>query len=698
MAHAHPIYDTNKRFVIDAATKNIAIADTNKPVLVQYDNYSEVITFEIDRYVEGHDLSLSSKVEVHYNNIDLTGRRTSRGLYITEDFKADPDNPAKVLVRWFVSEEATKYEGTLNFVVSFSCLDDGVFNVYRWNSHIGTLTVSAGINNTEYLEQNYADVLEMWKQDLFGIEDAAEANIMAIAERQRELITEKAAETLAQIPSSYVELQKSVDEMNNALENVDLIRPVDLSNPIAGKYIDAGDRVVEEDAYNISQPIALSEGEKIFFTATGYKSNVAMISKVNDDSTYSGLVLSEDIVGKTYSYTALADMTIVLSYRNTESYEAYIVYDHGHCQDKLRNALYKTNIETVDLSDADSGYYISSSGDKFANVSYSISQPIAMVKGSELAFTATGYKSQVAMIAQLRDGEYIPLVTSVDSESRVYEYCAVEPITVVLSYNNTKDANCTYSYIIDPLALAQKVDELSEVTNSVLETKFELERLPYLYMFHKMAGIGDSLMSGEHVYTGSSSVVKDRYGYSWLSNLARYANAECVHYSKGGLTTKSWINDNGGYRSKLEAETEKASVYFVALGTNDKNQTAYPLGDVSDDVGTDSFTGYYKQIIDIIHKHNSNAVIFCVSLYSDTETSIPYNTAISQIANLYDYCFFVDFVNNTKHMPKDNDLYASSSHFTTLGYLYAAKLIKGLVEDIVEKNLASFKWFGLYND
>jgi len=212
MAHAHPIYDTNKRFVIDAATKNIAIVDTNKPVLVQYDNYSEVITFEIDRFVEGHDLSLSSKVEVHYNNIDLTGRRTSRGLYVAEDLKIDPDDEAKVLVSWFISEEATKYEGTLNFVVSFSCLDDGVFNVYRWNSHIGTLPVSAGINNTEYLEQNYADVLEMWKQDLFGIGDTEEARMLAIAHQQQLSIQEAGEKALANIPEDYSELQENIND------------------------------------------------------------------------------------------------------------------------------------------------------------------------------------------------------------------------------------------------------------------------------------------------------------------------------------------------------------------------------------------------------------------------------------------------------------------------------------------------------
>ena len=126
MLHAHPTYDTNKIFVIDAPTKNILVPEPNKPVLVQYDHYSEVITFEIDRYVEGHDLSLSDKVEVHYNNIDKDGRRTSRGLYLAEDLRVHYTNKSRVVVSWYISDQATKYEGTLNFVVfhaqrRFSC-------------------------------------------------------------------------------------------------------------------------------------------------------------------------------------------------------------------------------------------------------------------------------------------------------------------------------------------------------------------------------------------------------------------------------------------------------------------------------------------------------------------------------------------------------------------------------------------------
>lgn len=205
MTHIHPTYDNDKRVVINGITRDVAISDKNRPVLIQYDNNSEVVTFEVDRYVEGHDLSLSNKAEVHYNNLDIAGRRSSKGLYEATDLQVDPSDKTKVIVSWYISNQATEYEGTLNFVLSFSCLEDDVLNVYRWNSRIGTFHVSAGINNSEYLENTYADVLEMWKQTLFGIGDTEEASMLAVSQRQQDLIEQKAAEVLESMPDEYME-------------------------------------------------------------------------------------------------------------------------------------------------------------------------------------------------------------------------------------------------------------------------------------------------------------------------------------------------------------------------------------------------------------------------------------------------------------------------------------------------------------
>lgn len=218
MTHVHPTYDVDKRIIVDGNTRVMNITESNRPVLIQYDNNSEVVTFEVDRYVEGHDLSLSNKAEVHYNNIDVTGRRTSKGLYEATDLRVSPDDKTKVLVSWFISNQATEYEGTLNFVLALSCLEDDVFNVYRWNSRIGTFLVSAGINNTEYLEKANADVLEMWKQELFGIGDTEEARMLALSERLRDELEVKAAQVTESMPDEYLdysEFEKSKADVSD---------------------------------------------------------------------------------------------------------------------------------------------------------------------------------------------------------------------------------------------------------------------------------------------------------------------------------------------------------------------------------------------------------------------------------------------------------------------------------------------------
>ena len=287
MTHIHPTYDNDKRVVINGITRDVVVSDANKPVLIQYDNNSEVVTFEVDRYVEGHDLALSNKVEVHYNNLDTAGRRSSKGLYEATDLRVNPDNKTTVLVSWYISDKATQYEGSLNFVLSFSCLEDDVYNVYRWNSHIATFYVSAGINNTDYLENTYADVLEMWKQTLFGIGDTEEASMIAMSETQqmliervgeevimaaeeaKDLLDEKAKQLLATIPDTSEELQKTVNEL---LESDYIPKTTIDGNVITETYNDGHKRVTTIDGDTVTEN---------WYTAAGvlYKTNVIAISQ-----------------------------------------------------------------------------------------------------------------------------------------------------------------------------------------------------------------------------------------------------------------------------------------------------------------------------------------------------------------------------------------------------------------------------------
>lgn len=250
MAHTHYIRDDDKRFVIDIATRVVTIPEGGKPLLTQYDHNSEYITFECGRYTEGHDLAISTKVRVHYNDIARSGGKTSKGLYEANDLQADPNDQSKVVFTWPVSRMATMYAGTLAFVVEFSCLD-GTDVVYSWHTHINKeLTVDDGINNTKVVESMYADVLEIWKQSLFGIGDTEEASMKSVAQAQQNAIETKGNRVLASIPDEYEELQAKVD----SLTEDEYIPTTDMAdNTITETFDDGRTKVTIIDGQTITE-------------------------------------------------------------------------------------------------------------------------------------------------------------------------------------------------------------------------------------------------------------------------------------------------------------------------------------------------------------------------------------------------------------------------------------------------------------
>ena len=70
MSHIHNVNDSDNKFIVDGISRVIKNASTSKTMVMQFDHNSEVFTFELPRYIEGHDMMLCNRVEVHYLNID----------------------------------------------------------------------------------------------------------------------------------------------------------------------------------------------------------------------------------------------------------------------------------------------------------------------------------------------------------------------------------------------------------------------------------------------------------------------------------------------------------------------------------------------------------------------------------------------------------------------------------------------------
>ena len=169
MPHKHPIYDTDPHFKIDGDSRVITNMSDVKVALMQGDHNSERFTFEIPRYVDGHDMSICNICQIHYLNVGSANRATNAGVYEVEDLQTDPnDEENRVVLSWLLSSNVTMYVGSLSFVIRFGCSTDGKID-YIWNTAVHSgINVSNSIYNSEGVVQDYTDILEQWRDKLFS--------------------------------------------------------------------------------------------------------------------------------------------------------------------------------------------------------------------------------------------------------------------------------------------------------------------------------------------------------------------------------------------------------------------------------------------------------------------------------------------------------------------------------------------------
>lgn len=167
MAMKHSVYDSDTHFSINPITRALKNEASGKTSLIQFDHNSERFTFEIPRYIEGHDMSMCNVVQIHFNNIDSSTKERSCGVYEITDLQISPDDDNVVICSWLISQSATKHVGSLNFLVRFSCVEEDGTILYVWNTAIHTnLSVSSGIYNGEEVLEECVDVLEAWKAEI----------------------------------------------------------------------------------------------------------------------------------------------------------------------------------------------------------------------------------------------------------------------------------------------------------------------------------------------------------------------------------------------------------------------------------------------------------------------------------------------------------------------------------------------------
>lgn len=237
MAHTHMVSDRNARFVINSVTRSIITPKASTKVLMQNDHNSEIFSFEMDRTIEGHDMSECNKVEIHYTNRDTTSRSASEGVYEVLDFKVSETDDTKVTFSWLVSGNVTKYAGPLAFLVLFACTD-GEEITYRWYTGINDdFSITTGMNHEAIVVEACPDILGQWRSLLINSNypyEAAKALGFEGTEEEwyEHMINDEKFNVL------YKKYDDLYSELNDSKQdNLEVVTEGELNNMFDGTYV-----------------------------------------------------------------------------------------------------------------------------------------------------------------------------------------------------------------------------------------------------------------------------------------------------------------------------------------------------------------------------------------------------------------------------------------------------------------------------
>lgn len=184
MGHKHPVYDTDKHFIIDPITKQIS-TDSPKLVLAQKSHNSERITFEIPKEIEGHDMSVCNLVEIHYQNIDAKNATNKNiDIYKVTDLQhGTGENKDVVFCSWLVGGSATAYAGGLIFAIHFACIaEDGTIDYSFPTLSYSGITVGETTWNSGTIAKDHPDILAQFEARIQALEQGVGVEVKSAYE------------------------------------------------------------------------------------------------------------------------------------------------------------------------------------------------------------------------------------------------------------------------------------------------------------------------------------------------------------------------------------------------------------------------------------------------------------------------------------------------------------------------------------
>lgn len=195
--------NTDKTLVIDNDLRTIEIPSSVTNLGVESDDKVLRLNFRMPRYLGKTDLSIFA-IRINYLNASGEG-----DTYFVNDMEIVGDN---LTFSWLVGPNATAYKGDTQFNVCMKIVDSQGYIQKEYNTTIATLPVLEGLETEKGIVESYPDILEQWKNQLFGISGTEEAKLHEKSEEEQEIIAQKGIEVLATIPEDYQTTYKMAND------------------------------------------------------------------------------------------------------------------------------------------------------------------------------------------------------------------------------------------------------------------------------------------------------------------------------------------------------------------------------------------------------------------------------------------------------------------------------------------------------
>lgn len=259
----HNVVDSDVLFTVNAFTRAITTDKSQKTVIMQGDHNSERFTFEIPRYIEGHDMYACNSVQVYFLNIENNKKGDNNhrtGVYTVTDLQLSPDKNDTLICSWLISKNATTYAGILSFMLRLSCMTEESIE-YRWNTDVySDIHVVKGLNGDLAFEAEYVDIIEQWKVSLkTEMSMYIDSNVNRCVAAAQESIDNNLQAYISEVNAN---LNTSVNELSENLNgNIEELREYITEN------VNTFDDILQKEITDMSAELDTQKARMDTFTA-----------------------------------------------------------------------------------------------------------------------------------------------------------------------------------------------------------------------------------------------------------------------------------------------------------------------------------------------------------------------------------------------------------------------------------------------